>query len=95
MYGLLQKTYNYTTIDHGKDCESVALLLPRARLTRYIVICIGANWLHERPSEGTEQMYEGSAELVPPKHWAWYILTSDCEYSSGAGLRECQWNTYS
>lgn len=21
MYGLLQKTYNYTTIDHGTDCE--------------------------------------------------------------------------
>lgn len=64
MYGLLQKTYNYTTIDHGKD-----------------FICIGANWLHERPSMGTEhdqEIDEGSAELVPPKHWAWYILTSDC-----------------
>lgn len=27
MYGLLQKTYNYTTIDHGKDCELVMTLL--------------------------------------------------------------------
>ncbi|ROW11241.1 hypothetical protein VMCG_01402 [Cytospora schulzeri] len=64
MYGLLQKTYNYTTVDHGRD-----------------FMCIGANWLHERPSMGAEhdaQIYEGSAELVPPKHWAWYILTSDC-----------------
>ncbi|KUI66233.1 hypothetical protein VM1G_02043 [Cytospora mali] len=66
MYGLLQKTYNYTTIDHGSG-----------------FVCIGANWLHERPSSGDpgeneHQIYEGSAELVPPKHWAWYILTSDC-----------------
>lgn len=47
------------------------------------VICIGANWLHERPkqllSPELGHIYEASAELVPPKHWAWYILTSDRE----------------
>lgn len=47
------------------------------------VICIGANWLHERPrellSEEFGPIYEASAALVPPKHWAWYILTSDRE----------------
>ncbi|ROW18067.1 hypothetical protein VPNG_00310 [Cytospora leucostoma] len=66
MYGLLQKTYNYTTIDQGSD-----------------FLCIGANWLHERPSSGDpgepdHHANDGSAELVPPKHWAWHILTSDC-----------------
>ncbi|KAL1865480.1 hypothetical protein Daus18300_007125 [Diaporthe australafricana] len=64
MFKLLQGTYNYTTIDHGPD-----------------FICIGANWLHERPkqllSPELGRIYEASAELVPPKHWAWYILTSD------------------
>ncbi|KAH8788445.1 hypothetical protein F5883DRAFT_5394 [Diaporthe sp. PMI_573] len=64
MFKLLQGTYNYTTIDHGPD-----------------FICIGANWLHERPkqllSPELGHIYEASAELVPPKHWAWYILTSD------------------
>lgn len=47
------------------------------------VICIGANWLHQRPklllSPELGRIYEASAELVPPKHWAWYILTSDRE----------------
>lgn len=47
------------------------------------VICIGANWLHERPKELLSEefgpIYEASAALVPPKHWAWYILTSDRE----------------
>ncbi|KAJ0121764.1 hypothetical protein J7T55_008931 [Diaporthe amygdali] len=64
MFKLLQGTYNYTTVDHGPD-----------------FICIGANWLHERPkqllSSELGRIYEASAELVPPKHWAWYILTSD------------------
>ncbi|KAK7739325.1 hypothetical protein SLS63_001668 [Diaporthe eres] len=64
MFKLLQGTYNYTTVDHGPD-----------------FICIGANWLHERPkqllSPELGRVYETSAQLVPPKHWAWYILTSD------------------
>lgn len=33
MYGLLQKTYNYTTIDHGKDCELVRLFRQPTMLT--------------------------------------------------------------
>ncbi|KUI57243.1 hypothetical protein VP1G_04493 [Cytospora mali] len=84
MYGLLQKTYNYTTIDHGSGCEfRHNFCAKEPKLTRSVVICIGANWLHERassgnPEESEHQLYEGSAELVPPKHWAWYILTSDC-----------------
>lgn len=90
MFKLLQGTYNYTTIDHGPDCMCCSHRQKRHRhcsaLTIPKVICIGANWLHERPkqllSPELGRIYEASAELVPPKHWAWYILTSDREPST-------------
>lgn len=87
MFKLLQGTYNYTTVDHGPDCRFLALKSEKREGLSHAdhaeVICIGANWLHERPkkllSEEFGHIYEASAELVPPKHWAWYILTSDRE----------------
>lgn len=30
MYGLLQKTYNYTTIDHGSECEFLTTVVTRS-----------------------------------------------------------------
>ncbi|KAJ4413778.1 hypothetical protein N0V82_008322 [Gnomoniopsis sp. IMI 355080] len=65
MYKLLQEQYNYTTIDHAPD-----------------FLCVGANWLHHRPKLGknpeqVQDVYEASADLVPPKHWVWYILTNE------------------
>ncbi|PSR81608.1 hypothetical protein BD289DRAFT_454739 [Coniella lustricola] len=64
MYRLLQTQYNYTTIDHGPS-----------------FVCIGANWLHHRPqhdkgAHGSEDIYKHPETFVPPKHWAWYILTN-------------------
>lgn len=46
-----------------------------------IVMCIGANWLHERPvvEDDDNVIYDKEMELVPPKHWAWYALTTDCK----------------
>jgi Mg2+ and Co2+ transporter CorA len=38
-------------------------------------LCIGANWLHRRP---THQDVRARPRLVPPKHWSWLTLTSDC-----------------
>lgn len=35
MYGLLQKTYNYTTIDQGTDCELVTTLLSKSQANTY------------------------------------------------------------
>ncbi|CAN8099062.1 unnamed protein product [Discula destructiva] len=67
MYKLLQEQYNYTTIDHGPN-----------------FVCIGANWLHHRPDLGRRtgpdtlgDEYKASEGLVPPKHWAWYVLTNE------------------
>lgn len=45
-------------------------------------------------TEHDQEIDEGSAELVPPKHWAWYILTSDCEYSPEADFPDCHGDTH-
>lgn len=89
MYKLLQEQYNYTTIDHAPNCKSTFTNPPpppnptgRGSSNATIVICVGANWLHHRPklgkkSEQVQDVYEASADLVPPKHWVWYILTNE------------------
>ncbi|KAF7370024.1 putative adp-ribosylation factor protein [Mycena sanguinolenta] len=65
MYRWIQSQYHYTTIDHGPS-----------------FICIGANWLHQRVRSGKESnepdnIYKTPQSFVPPKHWAWYILTNE------------------
>lgn len=53
------------------------------------VVCIGANWLHHRPGPEKEaqdvgDVYKDSVDIVPPKHWAWYILTNEGEQETPA-----------
>lgn len=86
MYRLLQEQYNYTTIDHGSNCELKNRLSLREEIwpNAFQVVCIGANWLHHRPKpeknpQEVEDIYRDSADIVPPKHWAWYILTNEGE----------------
>ena len=72
-YVKIQDTLNYTTIDQvGDKCKSqypsLSTNTPSNRLP--IVLCIGANWLHNRPTVN-------QTTLVPPKHWAWYALCFD------------------
>ncbi|CCF46531.1 ADP-ribosylation factor [Colletotrichum higginsianum] len=37
-------------------------------------LCIGANWLHRRPSVGDA---EKAQRVLPPWHWSWLTLCSD------------------
>ncbi|KAI1079455.1 hypothetical protein F5B20DRAFT_165399 [Whalleya microplaca] len=39
-------------------------------------LCIGAHWLHKRPSHEPEDQRIGS--IMPPKHWQWLVLCNDC-----------------
>ncbi len=39
-----------------------------------LFVCVGANWLHRRPTLATKK----TPSLVPPKHWSWFVLCDDC-----------------
>lgn len=41
-----------------------------------IVLCIGANWMHDLPSRGPDEDYSfGTAQQ---RLWSWLILCDDC-----------------
>ncbi|KAF3797005.1 hypothetical protein GCG54_00015648 [Colletotrichum gloeosporioides] len=65
IYQLVKETMNYTSIDQGKQLT----------INQYLVLCIGANWLHRRPINPRHA--EHKTGLLPPKHWSWLTLCSD------------------
>lgn len=73
-FHLMQSSLNYTSIDPDQACKANCPQSARhSQLTIDTVICLGANWLHQRPKFTAKK--EGS--LVPPKHWSWFVLCND------------------
>ncbi|KJR85274.1 uncharacterized protein SPSK_08677 [Sporothrix schenckii 1099-18] len=63
VFQIMQDSLNYTTIDQEQHYID----------SRLQVVCIGANWLHQRPKGQTKP----NNSLVPPKHWSWFVLCDD------------------